>query len=145
MIFSTVEYIRICASGWWSCTICSHYPIWAGSWLTSCIAVQAVSESVDPNQRVIQHAQCSFTKHVTLANWGRLHFHSKSHPHHPSAESKLLFISKVHSLPLILSPKGGAIHTPKGPNCSNFLNLTYVPASIFLLIVRFYIIWLVSL
>ena len=44
IVYSTVEYLAYCASGRRSCTICSHYPIWAGSWLTSRFAIQAMSE-----------------------------------------------------------------------------------------------------
>ena len=33
IVYYTVEYLAICASGRRSCTIRCHYPIWAGSWL----------------------------------------------------------------------------------------------------------------
>ena len=44
MVYSTVEYLAICASGQQFYTICSCYPIWAESWPTSHFAIQAMSE-----------------------------------------------------------------------------------------------------
>ena len=44
-VFYSWIYLEICASGRWSCTFCSHYPIW--SWPTSRFA-----NLVDPNQRI---------------------------------------------------------------------------------------------
>jgi len=44
IVYSTVEYIRISSNLCFRTTICSHYPIWAGSWPTSHFAIQAMSE-----------------------------------------------------------------------------------------------------
>ena len=72
MVYYTVEYLAICTSGQQSCTICSRYPIWAGSWPTSHFAVQAMSEFQfgwsQPTHWVWPHLACPQLTRLDASN-----------------------------------------------------------------------------